>query len=176
MTRPGLLTASSQTESSFNLCLRADYRYLSRSLPEPYGILGTRALGELLVRERLLESRILFIDLLMRLKLIIFTSLLAALVGSGASIAIVLGAFSSLKPLNTPGVLVLSTFLLPAGAIVWATVFVYRHTARRRKLQATMTALLGLLLALGTFTATVVLTSRAGRVPAQPTPPPHNVG
>jgi len=167
---------NSPAESSFNVCLRVDYRYVSRSLPEPYGILGNRASGELLVREGLLERTRLFINLLMRLKLIIFTSLLAALVGSGASIAIVLGAFSSLKPLNTPGVLVLSTFLLPAGAIVWATVFVYRHTARRRKLQATMTALLGLLLALGTFTATVVITSRAARVPAQPTPPLRNVG
>ena len=98
----------------------------------------------------------------MRLKLILIASLLAALVGSGASIAIVLGVFTSLKPLNTPGLLVLSTFVLPAGAIVWATMFVYRHTARRRKLQAVMTALLGLLLALGTFTAAVVLTSRAG--------------
>jgi hypothetical protein len=112
----------------------------------------------------------------MRLKLILIASLLAALVGSGASIAIVLGAFASLKPLKTPGVLVLSTFVLPAAALVWATIFVYRHTARRRKLQAVMTALLGLLLTLGSFTAAVLLTSRSERIPPQPTPPPHNVG
>jgi uncharacterized membrane protein len=109
----------------------------------------------------------------MRLKLIIIASLLAALVGSGSSIAIVIGVFSSLKPLNTPGLLVVSTFLLPLGAIVWATVFVYRHTARRRKLQAFLTALLGLILAFGAFATAVVITSRATPVP--PPAPARNV-
>jgi heme/copper-type cytochrome/quinol oxidase subunit 3 len=109
----------------------------------------------------------------MRLKLIIFTSLLAALFGSGASIAIVLGVFSSLKSLNTPGPLVLATFLLPIGAIVWSTVFVYRHTARRRKLQAFLTVVLGLIFAFGAFAAAIAITSRATRVP--PVAPPRNV-
>jgi hypothetical protein len=112
----------------------------------------------------------------MRLKLILIASLLAALAGSGASIAIVLGLFASLKPLHTPGLLALSTFVLPAGTIAWATVFVYRHTARRRKLQAVMTALLGVILALATFTAAVLLTSRSARVTPQPTPPPRSAG
>ena len=94
----------------------------------------------------------------MRLKLILIASLLAALVGCGASIAIVLGLTASLKPLHSPGLLVLATFVLPAGTIAWATVFVYRHTARRRKLQAVTTASLGLLLSLATFIAAVVLT------------------
>src|SRR5882762_10602169 len=103
----------------------------------------------------------------MRLKLVLIASLLAAIVGSGASIAIVLGAFASLKPLRSPSLLVLLTFVLPAGAIVWATMFVYRHTARRRRLQAALTAILGLLLTLGAFTTAALLTSRSGRVPPQ---------
>jgi len=112
----------------------------------------------------------------MRLKLVLIVSILAALVGSGASITIVLGVFASLQPLNRPGLLVLSTFVLPAAAIVWATIFVYRHTARRRRLQAVMTALLSLLLTLGAFTAAVLVTSRSARVQPQPTPPPRNAG
>ncbi len=111
----------------------------------------------------------------MRLKLVIIASLLAAIAGAGASTAIVFGAFASLKPLTSPGLLVLSTFLLPVGAIVWSSIFVYRHTARRRKLQAALTAMLGLALTLGAFTAAALLTSRPVSVPA-PTPNPRNVG
>jgi hypothetical protein len=41
--------------------------------------------------------------------------------------------------LSSPGLLVFSTLLLPVAAIVVASIFVYRHTARRRKLQAFLT-------------------------------------
>jgi purine-cytosine permease-like protein len=112
----------------------------------------------------------------MRLKLVFIVSIIAALIGSGASIGIVLGVFASLRPLNSPSLLVISTFVLPLAAIVWATIFVYRHTARRRRLQAVMTALLSLLLTLGAFTAAVVLTSRSTRIRQQTTPPPRNSG
>ena len=112
----------------------------------------------------------------MRLKLVFIVSIVAALIGSGASIGVILGVFASLRPLNTPGLLVLSTFVLPAATIVWATIFVYRHTARRRRLQAVMTALLSLLLTLGAFAAAVVWTSRSTRVPPETTPPPRIAG
>ena len=95
----------------------------------------------------------------MRLKLVIIASVLAALVGAGASIALVLGVFA-VKSLSNPGVLAASTFLLPIATIVFASIFVYRHTARRRKLQAFLTALLATLLTLSMFMLTSVLTSR----------------
>lgn len=107
----------------------------------------------------------------MRLKLVFIVSLLAAIVGAGTSMAIVLGLFSSLQPVSAPSLLVLSTFILPAGAVVWASIFVYRHTARRRKLQAVMTALLSLLLTFGAFTAAVLITSRSARSRPQTAPP-----
>jgi len=112
----------------------------------------------------------------MRLKLVSIVSITAALLGSGASMASVYGLFKSLHPLNQPGLVVLATFLFPTGAIVWATIFVYRHTARRRKLQAVMTALLSLLLTVGTFTAALLLTSRATPVLHEPATPPTNAG
>lgn len=106
----------------------------------------------------------------MRLKLVIIASVLAAVVGSGASIALVLGVLS-VKSLSSPGLLALLTLLFPIAAIVFASIFVYRHTARRRKLQAFLTALLATLLTLSIFMLTSVLTSRTRtQDPSQPGP------
>ena len=71
----------------------------------------------------------------MRLKLVFAASLLAAVVGAGSCIALVLGVFSR-QALSSPGLLVSSTLLLPMATIIFASIFVYRHTARRRRLQA----------------------------------------
>lgn len=106
----------------------------------------------------------------MRLKLVIAASLLAAVVGAGSCIALVLGVFS-VKVLSSPGLLAASTLLLPVLAIVVASIFVYRHTARRRKLQAFLTALLAILLTLSLFVLASILTSRNER--ADPTEVPH---
>ena len=95
----------------------------------------------------------------MRLRLVIAASLLAAIVGAGSCIALVLGVFS-VKALSSPGLLVASTLLLPAATIIFASIFVYRHTARRRRLQAFVTALLAMLLTLALFVFASVLSSR----------------
>jgi len=81
----------------------------------------------------------------MRLKLVLAASLLAAIVGAGSCIALVLGVFS-VKVLSSPGLLLTSTLIIPVAAIVFAAMFVYRHTARRRRLQAFLTAVLAVLL------------------------------
>jgi len=99
----------------------------------------------------------------MRLKLVIGASSLAALAGAGSCIAIVQLAFSSAV---RPGLLVGATFLLPAAAITIASIFVYRHTARRRKLQAFLTALISLLLTLCLFVGAYLLNAR--RIPKEP--------
>lgn len=108
----------------------------------------------------------------MRLKLVFAASALAAIVGAGSCIALVLGVFSA-KALSSPGLLVLSTLLLPAAAIVFASIFVYRHTARRRKLQAFLTTLIATLLTLGFFVVASILSARIA--PTEPTQPagPH---
>src|SRR6185436_4535478 len=92
----------------------------------------------------------------MRLRLVIAASLLAAIVGAGSCIALVLGVFS-VKALSSPGLLVASTLLLPVLAIIFASIFVYRHTARRRRLQAFLTALLATLLTLAFFVCASIL-------------------
>lgn len=106
----------------------------------------------------------------MRLKLVILASLVAAIVGAGSAIAIILFTFSSLEPIRTPGMLAVSTYLLPLLTTLLAAVFVYRHTARRRKLQAALTVLVTLLLSLAFFVFASILTSRGLPVEPQPTP------
>jgi len=111
----------------------------------------------------------------MRLKLVLVSSLIAAIVGAGSAIAIILFAFASLKPITTPGLLVISTYLLPLLATLLASMFVYRHTARRRRLQAALTAIIALLLTIAIFVVASIMT--AHRQPAQPQPgSERNVG
>ncbi len=64
--------------------------------------------------------------------------------------------------------LVLSTFVLPVLTVLLATIFVYRHTARRRKLQAALTTLVALLLTIALFVLASIYTSR--RRPLSPQP------
>jgi predicted anti-sigma-YlaC factor YlaD len=110
----------------------------------------------------------------MRLKLVFIAALIAALAGAGSTIAIILSVFSSLKPITAPGLLVVSTYLLPALTTLLASIFVYRHTARRRKLQAMLTAIIALLLTILLFIVASITTAR--REPIQPQPAPqHNV-
>jgi hypothetical protein len=100
----------------------------------------------------------------MRPKLVLVVSALAAVVGSGLCFAIVLIAFSSLKALLTPNVLILSTLLLPLATIVYSSIFVYRHTARRRKLQAFLTGVLATVLTIGLFLLAFIFVTRTGTV------------
>lgn len=94
----------------------------------------------------------------MRLKLVLAASLLAALVGAGSCIALVLGLFSA-GALSNPGLLVASTLLLPLATIIFAAVFVYRHTARRRRLQAFLTTVLATLFTLSLFILASILSA-----------------
>lgn len=107
----------------------------------------------------------------MRLKLVLVSSLIAAAVGAGSAIAIILSVFSSIKPITAPGLLVVSTYLLPALATMLASIFVYRHTARRRKLQAVLTVIIALLLTILLFALASIITARTK--PIQPEPGPR---
>jgi drug/metabolite transporter (DMT)-like permease len=103
----------------------------------------------------------------MRLKLVLISSLIAAIAGAGSAIAIILSVFSSLHP-TTPGLAMVATYLLPLLTTLLASVFVYRHTARRRKLQAFLTAIIALLLTILIFVAASIVMAR--REPVQPQP------
>jgi glucose-6-phosphate-specific signal transduction histidine kinase len=108
----------------------------------------------------------------MRLKLVLAASLLAAIVGAGSCIALVLGVFAR-NALSNPGLLVTSTLLLPIVTITFASIFVYRHTARRRRLQAILTALLAILVTLAFLTAASIFSARRNRTEPPPPIGPH---
>src|SRR5215467_2060269 len=112
----------------------------------------------------------------MRPKLVVGVSILAALLGAGSCIAIVLGVFSSLNPIAKPGWLLLAILLLPIASIVFASLFVYRHTARRRRLQAFITAILATLLTLGFFVLATILSSRRNAIEPPKVTQPHSAG
>jgi hypothetical protein len=109
----------------------------------------------------------------MRLKLLVAVSLLASVLGAGTCIAILAFVFSSSPQLSPPpSLLAAATFLLPAATIIFGSVFVYRHTARRRKLQAILTALLATVLTLSFFLlATIFSARKEPKVPTHPTEP-----
>ena len=101
----------------------------------------------------------------MRWKLVIIVSLLAALVGTGASLAAAHWLFGAtarfaVPDLATPDLAALSVLLLPLAAVTFASIFVYRHTSRRRPLQAMATALLAIILTLAAFVAAAAFLSR----------------
>ena len=98
----------------------------------------------------------------MRPKLVVAVSCLAALVGAGSCIAIVLASTASVSVPARPGLLIAASLLLPIATIIFAAIFVYRHTARRRKLQAFSTAVLATLLTLGLFVLATILSARRG--------------
>ncbi len=97
----------------------------------------------------------------MRWKIIIAASLLAALSGAGLGV----GAWWWLSSLSggsggSPAYDTLVLLIFPLAAVVTATVFVYRHTSRRRPLQAILTALTALLLTLCALTAASMYIAR----------------
>ena len=116
----------------------------------------------------------------MRWKLFLITSLAAALLGAGASfgLAYFLRLDTSRASLAAPGLALASTLLIPVAVITFASIFVYRHTPRRRALQATATALLSIILTLAAlYTILFVFPRPASNAPSRsPAPPPDNLG
>ena len=83
----------------------------------------------------------------MRWKLLLATTLVAALVGAGASYGAAYGLYRFSRRAPTPLTVLIVVELIFLATGVSASMFAYRHTARRRKLQAFLTLLLSLLLA-----------------------------
>ena len=87
----------------------------------------------------------------MRWKLFVIASFAAAFLACALWSGLVIGVFGSARALARNQWLLLSSAIVPLAVAVYSGVFVYRHTSRRRKAQATFTALLALLLTVGTY-------------------------
>jgi hypothetical protein len=111
----------------------------------------------------------------MRWKLLLTASLLATIAGAGSALALI---YWLIRPAATPSRLTLyalGTLLLPVAAITLASIFVYRHTARRRTLQAMLTALVASILTLTILLLGSVLYTKPAPAPTL-APAPRNVG
>ncbi|HKG12193.1 MAG TPA: hypothetical protein VKB12_02600 [Pyrinomonadaceae bacterium] len=105
----------------------------------------------------------------MRWKLLIAASLLAFAVGTGACVFVVrLLAAGGGGALSAWAALV--ALALPVACVVYASIFVYRHTARRRALQAAATALLASMLTLAALLLGSLLTNVRAPELLQPAP------
>ena len=105
----------------------------------------------------------------MRWKLLIIAPPLAAVVGAGVC-AVVARLFSSSGGV-LPAWAAIAALVAPVACVVFASVFVYRHTARRRTLQAAATALLALILILAALLLGLFLTNRRAPEILQPSQP-----
>ena len=87
----------------------------------------------------------------MRWKLLIIASLAAAFIGCGLWSALAIGVFGSARSLARNDWLLFFSVIIPLAIAVYSGVFVYRHTARRRKTQAILTVVVSLVLTLGAY-------------------------
>ena len=110
----------------------------------------------------------------MRLKLVMIASVIAAFLGAGSAVVLVLLIFSKLSSMSTNGPVVFAIYLLPVLTTLLAAIFVYRHTARRRKLQAALTAIVSLLLSLAMFVIASVASAPANDIQPPPVTPRNN--
>lgn len=105
----------------------------------------------------------------MRWKVLLIATLLATVVSAGGILTIGQWILGSPNRIRHPDLYVLVTLIIPVLAIAGASIFVYRHTARRRRLQAMATALLAIILTLGVVIITSMLTAEPMPQPPEPT-------
>ncbi|PYS64507.1 MAG: hypothetical protein DMF76_04525 [Acidobacteria bacterium] len=89
----------------------------------------------------------------MRWRLLVLTSFAAAVVACGLWSTLAIALFGSAGQLARHDWFLLASAAVPLVFIVYAGVFAYRHTARRRKTQAMITAILALFLTIGFYLA-----------------------
>jgi hypothetical protein len=87
----------------------------------------------------------------MRWKLLILVVLAATIAGFGGWAAVTIAVFGSAKPLAHAPLWLLVSLIIPIFFVFFSAFFVYRHTSRRRKLQATLTAIVVAILTLAMY-------------------------
>ena len=83
---------------------------------------------------------------IMRWKLVLLAPLSAAILGMALWASLVIAVFGSAWNMARDERLLIASAFIPIGVAIFAGIFVYRHTARKRRTQAIVTVLLSLLL------------------------------
>ena len=105
----------------------------------------------------------------MRWKVLILESLAAAFAGLGLVLFVILGLYGSLRVVATHELSLVLVSAIPLIAMFFAGFFVYRRTARRRKLQTALAVLLTFFMTMAAFALGSVLTPRL-QLPRMPVP------
>jgi RsiW-degrading membrane proteinase PrsW (M82 family) len=100
----------------------------------------------------------------MRWKLILIVSVLASILGAAVTSTLLYLSFGSIQIAHARGLSLVVSCVAPALVVLLAGFFVYRHTARRRIVQALLTALIAVFLILSILLGSILLTQR--RTPA----------
>jgi hypothetical protein len=93
----------------------------------------------------------------MRWKLLFTAALAAALAGAGMIVVVARLLAAPAGDFGGTGAAAVASLLAPLASITFASIFVYRHTARRRSIQAMATALLAAALTLAALLASSLL-------------------
>lgn len=107
----------------------------------------------------------------MRWKLIFIAALVAGITGTGLTFALARTLYGHTQRLDTYDPAALGALFIPLLIVALAGIFVYRHTARRRKTQALATAVLALLFTLTIFVISSIYFSNQTPAPPTSTPP-----
>ena len=89
----------------------------------------------------------------MRWKLLIPVSIIAAIIAFGVWFILIGLIFGSVRPVQRHDSELLASLIVPLVIAGLSGLFLYRHTSRRRKTQATITFLLTLIITAGTYFA-----------------------
>jgi len=101
----------------------------------------------------------------MRWKLVIIVSLIVAIVAYCLWELTIAFIFGGTRPAQSHDRVLLASALIPLVLICFAGVFVYRHTARKRKTQALISSALTLLLTVSAYFAGTALFPQRLRIP-----------
>jgi uncharacterized membrane protein len=109
----------------------------------------------------------------MRWKLLGLVSVVAALFAVAVWSAVTIAVFGSARAMARNNWVLLASFAIPFAVTIFGALFVYRHTAHRRKSQALIAAVLTLLLTAATYVvASTLFTERLYVSPPKSELPP----
>ena len=101
----------------------------------------------------------------MRWKLILLTSLAAAIISLALWSAFAIGVYGSARAMARSDAVLLCSLIIPLAVVAYGSIFIYRHTASRRKLQLVITIWLAVVLTVAAYLAASTLSVKYLYIP-----------
>ena len=99
----------------------------------------------------------------MRLKLILIVSGAVSIAGAAGAALLLYLSSGSIQFIHSRGFGLVLACIAPAAAVIFGAFFIYRHTARRRILQALLTVVISVFFILTLFLASVLILGKRTR-------------